>query len=60
MRSIWSAWVDEERSAETHLLANAADGAGGGVFPDEDLGKPALSEADSDIISIVQRQKIRY
>lgn len=34
---------------KTHLLAYAAEGAGGGVFPEETLEK-ALSEADSDIM----------
>ena len=46
--------VEHESTAErvdTHLLAYAADGAGGGVFPEGTLGKePLLSEADRDII----------
>ena len=38
----------------THLLAYIADGAGGGVFPDETLEKvPLLSLADRDIIAFV-------
>ena len=37
---------------ETDLLAYAAEGAGGGVFPEETLEKePLLSEADRDIIA---------
>ncbi len=35
---------------DTYLLAKAAEGAGGGVFPEGILEKePLLSEADSDI-----------
>ena len=36
-----------------YRLAYAAEGAGGGVFPDDTLEKePLLSEADSDIIAL--------
>lgn len=36
----------------THLFAYAAEGAGGGVFPDETREKELLSEADRDIIAL--------
>lgn len=45
----------------THLFAYAAEGAGGGVFPDETLEKePVLSEADRDIIALNEMDAIRY
>lgn len=37
-----------------HLFAKAAEGAGGGVLPEETLEyEPLLSEADKDIIGLV-------
>ena len=39
----------------------AAEGAGGGVFPDDTLEKePLLSEADRDIIGFEEVDAIRY
>ena len=42
-------------------MAKAAEGAGGGVLPDETLEKePLLSEADRDIIGLEWMDAIRY
>ena len=42
-------------------MAKAAEGAGGGVLPDETLEKePLLSEADRDIIGFEEMGAIRY
>ena len=55
---------EHESTAErvdTHLLAYAADRAGGGVFPEGILRKePLLSEADRDIIALNGMDAIRY
>ena len=51
----------ENVDVAAHLLAYAAEGAGGGVFPDETLEKePLLSEADRDIIGFEEMGAIRY
>ena len=41
----------KKRRESTHLFAKAAEGAGGGVFPEGVLEKPAGS-ADRDIITL--------
>ena len=51
----------ENADVAAHLLAYAAEGAGGGVFPDETLEKePLLSEAERDIIGFEEMGAIRY
>jgi hypothetical protein len=42
-----------------YLFANAAEGAGGGVFPEPVLAYPALSEAESDMIHDEEELGIR-
>jgi hypothetical protein len=43
--------VVRQRGDCAHLFANAAEGAGGGVFPDETLNA-LLSLADKDITDV--------
>lgn len=53
--------IRSSASISRALFAYAAEGAGGGVFPDETLEKePLLSEAESDIIGFEEMGAIRY
>ena len=41
--------IKKKNRTETDLFAKAADGAGGGVLPDDALGYPVASWADKDM-----------
>ena len=41
--------MKKKNQKETDLFAKAADGAGGGVLPDDALGYPVASCADKDM-----------